>query len=92
MSLLIGQSGSKQRGDYIPSTGPSFAAKGNFMDPERPSSLGIEDRSRFRPQSFVAPRNIGLMQGAFNIPGASDIPSPSPQKPIKSAHGWYMSE
>ena len=89
MSLLIGQSGSKQRQDYVQSRGP-ILAKGNFMDPERPSSLGVEDRSRFRPQSFVAPRNIELMQGAFTLPGATDIYTPH-QKPIKTTHGWYMS-
>ena len=80
MPLLIGQSGSEQR----------QLAKGDFMDLERPSPLGVEDRSRFRPQSFVAPRNIELMQGTFTLPGAADIPMPQ-QNPVKTQYGWYMS-
>ena len=88
MSLLIGQSGSRPRGDYVQSSGP-ILAKGGFMDPERASSLGIEDRSRFRPQSFVASRDVELMNGAFTLPGA--VTTGPPVKPVKSAHGWYMS-
>lgn len=64
-----------------------MAASGHFMDPNRPSSLGIEDRSRFRPQSYVAPRNIELMQGTFNVRGMHDDPAPG----SRSQHGWFMS-
>jgi hypothetical protein len=49
-----------------------FRAQGNFLDPERPGALGIEDASRFRPQSYVAPRDVELMQGSFSIPGAEN--------------------
>jgi hypothetical protein len=79
MSLLRGQFGDLPRQDYVqPSSGP-FLSKGNFLDPERPSSLGIEDRSRYRPQSFVAPRDIELMQGAFTIPGYSNYTGQPPK-------------
>lgn len=67
MSLLRGQAGS------IPTrniqTIGQFQNVGNFLDPERPGALGIEDASRFRPQSYVAPRGIELMQGSFTVPG-----------------------
>jgi hypothetical protein len=89
MSLLRGQYGSKQRHDYVQSEGP-FLAKGNYLDPTQPSALGQEDRSRFRPQSFVAPRNVELMQGALTIPGIANYTGvEEPQ--VKSAHGWFMS-
>lgn len=81
MSLLIGQGGSQTRHEYVvPSTAPS-----NFL--EHPA--GVEDRSRFRSQAYVQPRNIQLMQGTFTLPGANDIPTPKPL--VKSVHGWYMS-
>ena len=69
MSLLYGQMGSLSRQDYVqPSSGP-FLAQGNYLSPDRPSALGADDRSRYRPQSFVAPRQIELMQGSFTTPG-----------------------
>ncbi len=89
MSFII-QNETNQRQNYATSSS-SIVASGNFMDPERPSSLGVEDRSRFRPLSFVAPQNIELMQGAFTLPGANDIPTPQ-ARPVKSQYGWYMSE
>jgi hypothetical protein len=92
MSFLIGQAGSKARGDHTPFSGtPGVATKGNFMDPERPSALGVEDASRFRPQAVVAPRNVELMAGTFNLAGAADTPSHA-KPPLKTPHGWYMSE
>lgn len=91
MSLLYGQQGSLQRNDFIQSSGP-FLAKGNFMDPARPSSLGVEDRTRFRPSSFVAPRQIELMQGAFNIQGVANYNGGAPPKQTQTQYGWYMSE
>lgn len=70
MSLLLGQQGSKTRQDYVQfSPAANVVTKGHFMDPNRPSSLGVEDRSRFRPQAYVAPRQIELMQGSFNVQG-----------------------
>jgi len=64
--------------------------QGAFMDPTKPSSLAVEDRSRFRPESFVTPREIQLMQGTFTLSGSSDIPTQKP--PVRAAAGWYMSE
>ena len=90
MSLLHGQFGSKPRDDYVPTSG-EFRSKGDFMDPNRPASLGVEDRSRFRPQSFVAPRQIELMQGAFTTPGVANYTGETQTLP-KSPHGWFMSE
>jgi len=90
MSLLYGQQGSLKRQDFIQSSGP-FLAKGNYLDPARPSSLGVEDRTRFRPSSFVAPRQIELMQGAFNVQGTANYVDGVPPQQTKTAHGWYMS-
>jgi hypothetical protein len=87
MSLLRGQYGSKQRNDYVQSTGP-FLAKGNYLDPNQPSALGMEDRSRFRPHSFVAPRDVELMQGALTTPGVANY---GDEPAVKSSHGWFMS-
>lgn len=90
MSLLRGHHGSTQRHDYVQSSGP-FLAKGNYLDPDQPSALGVEDRSRFRPQAFVAPRDVELMQGALTIPGVSNYTGVhEPQ--TKSPHGWFMSQ
>ena len=87
MSLLRGQHGSKQEA-YV-SADPLFA-QGNFMDPNRPSALGVEDRSRFRPQAYVAPRNVELMQGALTTPGVANYTGiDEPQ--VQSGHGWFMS-
>jgi hypothetical protein len=32
-----------------------------------------DDRSRFRPQSFVAPTNVELLKGSFTLQGAHDV-------------------
>jgi hypothetical protein len=89
MSLLRGQHGSQERHDFVPSTG-QFASKGNYLDPNQPSALGVEDRSRFRPQSFVAPRQVELMQGALTTPGAANYTGrEEPQ--VRAAGGWFMS-
>ena len=70
MSLLRGQAGSVH--PQRPQPSGQFQTKGNFLDPDRPGALGIEDASRFRPQSYVAPRGVELMQGSFTIPGAEN--------------------
>lgn len=71
----------------------SFSSLSNnsdsFMDPDHPSSLDVENHSRFRPESFVAPVDIELMQGTFTMPGANNILTPQTQ--MKSRYGWYMS-
>lgn len=92
MSLLFGQQGSLQRNDFVQSPAGPFLAKGNFMDPARNSSLGIEDRTRFRPSSFVAPRQIELMNGAFNVQGSTNYVEGAPPQQSRTAHGWFMSE
>ena len=69
MSALIGQMNSLNRQDYVQPSKGKFLAKGNYLAPDRPSALGADDRSRFRPQSFVAPQQIELMNGSFSIPG-----------------------
>lgn len=89
MSLLLGQHGSKKREDYVQSAGP-FLAKGNYLDPNQPSALGVEDQSRFRPHSFVAPRDVELMQGALTTPGVSNYTGVDEPR-VKSGHGWFMS-
>lgn len=70
MSLLLGQSGSLQRDDFVQpplqSLGPNIVAKGSFLQPGPYGSVSIDDRSRFRNTSFVPPQSIELMTGFMN--------------------------
>jgi hypothetical protein len=61
---------------------------GNYLDPARPGALGMEDHSRFRPHSFVAPHDVELMQGTATVPGVGNHGHPPP---VASPHGWFMS-
>lgn len=68
MSLQIGQYGSQLRRDYVqppvtPASG-GIISMGAYLEPDSPvTSLAIEDPSRFRPGTFVAPTAIELMHG-----------------------------
>jgi hypothetical protein len=67
MSLLLGQSGSLQRDDFVQpplqTHGPNIVAKGSFLQPGPYASVSIDDRSRFRNTSYVPPQSIELMTG-----------------------------
>lgn len=68
MSLQIGQYGSQLRRDYVqpPVTRASggIVSMGAYLDPTGPvTSLAVEDPSRFRPGTYVAPTSIELMHG-----------------------------
>lgn len=89
MSLLRGQHGSQSRQDSVPTTGEF--ANGNFLNPDGPGSLGVEERTRFRPQSYVAPREISLMQGSFTIPGVDSYTGEQEHR-VKTSNGWFMSD
>lgn len=52
------------------------------------NALHVDDRERFKPSSFIAARDIELLQGTFDIPGADTLNVPS-NKPVKSAYGWF---
>jgi hypothetical protein len=70
MSLLLGQSGSLERDDFVQpplqTLGPNIVAKGSFLQPGPYGSVSIDDRSRFRNTSFVPPQSIELMTGFMN--------------------------
>lgn len=74
MSLQIGQYGSLLRDDYVqppvrahnPNT--NFVSLGAYLQPGPYASLSLEDPSRFRPGTFVAPTQIELMQGFMDTP------------------------
>ena len=67
MSLLLGQSGSLSRQDFVQpplqSSGPNIVAYGSFLQPGPYGSLSIDDRSRFRNTSYTPPLSIDLMPG-----------------------------
>lgn len=79
MSLLLGQSGSLERDDFVQppyqSQGPNIVAKGSYLQPGPYASVSIDDRSRFRNTSFVPPVSIELMQGFLTY--ASYTPNPN---------------
>lgn len=70
MSLLLGQSGSLLRDDFVQpplqSLGPNIVAKGSFLQAGPYGSVSIDDRSRFRNTSYVPPQSIELMTGFMN--------------------------
>ena len=64
MSLLLGQSGSLLREDYVQACGPSgILSKGAYLQPGKVASMGADDPSRFRNTAYVPPRQIELMHG-----------------------------
>jgi hypothetical protein len=74
MSQFIGASGSLVTQTYeqpaaVKGT-PQLTAMGNFLGPGA-ASLGADDPSRQRPQSYVLPTQIELMGGFFNVLGAN---------------------
>lgn len=83
MSLLLGQSGSLSRQDFVQpslqSSGPNIVAYGSFLQPGPYGSLSIDDRSRFRNTAYTPPLSIDLMPGfmAYSFydtnPNANDL-------------------
>lgn len=69
MSLQIGQYGSLTRADYVQPAvrrgdpNNNFVALGAYLQAGPYASLSPEDPSRFRPNTYVAPTQIELMQG-----------------------------
>lgn len=81
MALLIGQSGSMLRSDYVQppvirgNNNADIVSKGAFLQSGGAyTSLSPDDASRFRPTSFVAPTQIDLMQGFMDTPFYSNNP------------------
>lgn len=75
MSSLLGQRG--QLLNQIPqrSAGQSsgIAAMGNFLSPNSThSSIDVNDRSRFRPQTYEAPTFVEISNGSFNLGSGYD--------------------
>lgn len=81
MSLLIGQSGSMLRSDYVQppvipgNNNATIVSKGAYLQSGGAyTSLAPDDASRFRPTSFVAPTQIDLMQGFMDTPFYNNNP------------------